>query len=488
MNTSNLHRMTIAAVIGCALAPRGASAEGAQISLSASTSDGASADAAAGGADAAATAENHGPPWGVEPGLWEVGLYWGLFFADDDHELFDVDSETVVRQPLENVSPELGLRAGWYPLRFLGAEIETGLLPTQAKLTGEGVNVWTVRGQAVLLAPTETIVPFLALGGGALGISSDETVLGNDVDGAGHIGLGAKAFVTGGLAVRLDLRDTFTSGRGDKSAQHFEALIGLSVVNGRPAPPPPPPPDSDNDGQPDASDKCPTAPGPAPDGCPVPVDSDGDGIPDIADKCPTEVGVASADATKNGCALPPPPPPDGDGDGVPDASDKCPAQAGDGPDGCVADTDGDGIPNRDDKCPDQPETKNGYEDSDGCPDELPQEVKAFTGVIEGIAFTANQATIQQSSFAKLDAAAKVLTDYPALRVEISGHTDSSGKPERNLELSAQRAEAVKTYFVGKGIAAERITTRGAGSAEPIGDNATPQGRAQNRRIEFKLVQ
>ena len=81
----------------------------------------------------------------------------------------------------------------------------------------------------------------------------------------------------------------------------------------------------------------------------------------------------------------------------------------------------------------------------------------------------------------------MLADYPSLRVEISGHTDDRGKRDKNLGLSQDRADAVKQYMVDKGIDAGRITTRGAGPDEPIGDNKTKAGRQQNRRIEFKLI-
>jgi OOP family OmpA-OmpF porin len=82
----------------------------------------------------------------------------------------------------------------------------------------------------------------------------------------------------------------------------------------------------------------------------------------------------------------------------------------------------------------------------------------------------------------------VLNDNPTLRVEISGHTDNTGSLGLNLTLSADRAAAVKAYLVGKGVAAERIETRGAGPNEPVADNATKSGRSKNRRIEFKLLQ
>jgi OOP family OmpA-OmpF porin len=75
----------------------------------------------------------------------------------------------------------------------------------------------------------------------------------------------------------------------------------------------------------------------------------------------------------------------------------------------------------------------------------------------------------------LDAALKVLTDYPKLRVMISGHTDTDGSRETNIDLSKRRAESVKTYFVSRGIDAGRIETRGVGPDEPIADNKTAAG-------------
>ena len=127
-------------------------------------------------------------------------------------------------------------------------------------------------------------------------------------------------------------------------------------------------------------------------------------------------------------------------------------------------------------------------DEDGCPDEVPAEVKKFTGVIEGIEFDTGKATIRPKSTATLDAAAKVLTDYPTVRIEISGHTDDVGKHDKNVKLSQDRADSVKAYFVGKGIDEKRITTRGAGPDEPIADNKTAKGKQKNRRTEFKLLQ
>ena len=81
----------------------------------------------------------------------------------------------------------------------------------------------------------------------------------------------------------------------------------------------------------------------------------------------------------------------------------------------------------------------------------------------------------------------VLKEYPDVRLEISGHTDSRGKPDYNRDLSQQRADSVKNYFIANGIDAGRLTSIGYGMDRPIADNKTNAGRAKNRRTEFRLI-
>jgi len=140
-----------------------------------------------------------------------------------------------------------------------------------------------------------------------------------------------------------------------------------------------------------------------------------------------------------------------------------------------------------DKCHNQPETINHYKDEDGCPDEVPPEVKKFTGVIDGINFKTGSAEILPGSFAILDRALKVLQDFPEVNLEISGHTDSKGRADYNLRLSQHRADSVKLYFVTRGIASVRLQSIGYGKDRPIADNSTASGRATNRRTEFRLI-
>jgi OOP family OmpA-OmpF porin len=141
-----------------------------------------------------------------------------------------------------------------------------------------------------------------------------------------------------------------------------------------------------------------------------------------------------------------------------------------------------------DKCAKEPETANGFDDGDGCPDEVPPEVQKLTGVISGIQFAQGAAVqLAPGSSAVLDETAAMLAKYPTVRIEISGHTDSSGDEQKNRDLSQQRADAVRAYLVKRGVAESRLESKGYGTQFPIGNNATPEGRAQNRRVEFKLL-
>lgn len=413
--------------------------------------------------------------------LFELGVFGGALFPLEDQSLRshsegdDVDPDL----DLQQAALDVGGRIGIYPLQYLGIEGEAAWIPTETE-GGDSVNIAALRVQAIAQAPLKGFIPFITIGFGSF--LTDAEVLSEDSDNTMNIGLGAKIPLNDTVNIRLDLRDNIALRQPSGLQLHFpEALLGLSAGFGggpEPAPPPPPPPaDTDGDGIIDADDRCPTEPAKTADGCPIP-DTDGDGVLDDVDQCPNEPAQ-----TENGC-----PDLDSDKDGIPLPADKCPAEPGIEPDGCPdLDPDKDGIPLPNDKCADQPETVNGFEDSDGCPDEVPEAVKEFSGIIEGIEFATGKADIRPGSRALLDRAAAVLVEYPDLRLEISGHTDSTGKAERNRELSNERALAVKAYLVSKGVAGERLKTRGAGADEPIASNQTRDGRQKNRRIEFAIL-
>ena len=106
-------------------------------------------------------------------------------------------------------------------------------------------------------------------------------------------------------------------------------------------------------------------------------------------------------------------------------------------------------------------------------------------VLPGIQFEFNKAVIKPESESVLIQAYSSLNDHPEIEVEISGHADAIGSDEYNRELSARRAESVRQWMINKGIAANRLTSVGYGESRPIASNDTEEGRALNRRIEFK---
>lgn len=114
----------------------------------------------------------------------------------------------------------------------------------------------------------------------------------------------------------------------------------------------------------------------------------------------------------------------------------------------------------------------------------PRECPRFDGTLEGVVFKVNSHELTESSRVMLLNAATVLRGFPNTMVEIQAHTDSDGSAEYNRSLSARRAEAVKAFFVEQGINADRLTAAGYGEDRPIANNATPDGKARNRRVEL----
>src|SRR5207249_1928593 len=323
-------------------------------------------------------------------------------------------------------------------------------------------------------------------------------------DNAVHSAIGDRVFLSDRAALRLEVRAIYAPNTGFARASwagHVVASLGLSVFTGGGVLP-----DEDHDGVPDKRDTCSKTPlGATVDvhGCPTdadqdgvydgldqcsgtpagarvdakgcPIDSDHDGVYDGLDQCSNTPAGAHVDA--KGC------PADADGDGVPDGIDQCPntpTGATVDPAGCPLDADKDGVPDGIDKCPNTPPGTG--VDAFGCvilftPERTPV-------ILRGVTFETGRAVLQLESFTVLNIVAQSLVANPAIRLEIAGYTDGTGSAATNLRLSQARAEVVRAYLVSRGVSPTRMIARGYGASNPIAVNTTPEGRAQNRRVEL----
>lgn len=190
-------------------------------------------------------------------------------------------------------------------------------------------------------------------------------------------------------------------------------------------------------------------------------------------------------------------PKDSDGDGVIDSKDKCPGTPAGrkvNAEGCELDGDGDGIVDGDDKCPTvYAKTADGCPLPVAAPAPAPAPAPALAPapapapekmVLNGVNFDYDKATLRPEDLSIIDRDAATLDKWGNVNIEVAGHTDSRGSDEYNMNLSQQRAEAVRNYLISKGIAADRLTAKGYGESQPVADNETDEGRFKNRRVEL----
>ena len=192
-------------------------------------------------------------------------------------------------------------------------------------------------------------------------------------------------------------------------------------------------------------------------------DLDGDGSRDLTDLCPEQAEDMDGFDDEDGC-----PDFDNDGDGILDTDDACPDVPEDldgvaDEDGCPeTDADNDKILDEDDKCPTEPEDYDEIEDEDGCPDAsrvvlMESEIQ----ILDKIHFEYDSAVIKPESFPILKEVAGTMKQHPEINlVEVQGHTDQRGGDAYNLNLSNERANSVKTFLIGEGIATERLRAKG----------------------------
>ncbi len=445
---------------------------------------------------------------GGEKGDFEFGPYAGYGWLDDYGFLHPKNDYL------------FGVRAGYFFTSTWSAEVSLQRLSTHTAvdvvgLPNQDMTLDACRVNALYnFAPGSHVRPFLTAGLGCE--KADANDLGESAGLGLNAGGGVRFFMGDHFALRFDGRYVTSNvgGSVNQWQNNLEANLGLSFLLGGG-----PPKDTDADGVRDSKDDCPDTPHVAivdEHGCPkdsdgdgvwdgidqcpntpkgvtvdargCPIDSDGDGVFDGIDQCPNTPKGATVDA--KGC------PSDADGDGVYDGLDRCPdTPKGAKVDakGCPMDGDGDGVWDGIDQCPDTP--RGDKVDARGCtvapvrtpPPIIQKLIEKQPVILEGVEFDFDKATLRPASDATLDDVAASLRDWPEIRVEIGGYTDSKGRDAYNLALSNRRAASVKAYLVSKGVSASRLESVGHGEADPIADNTTDAGRQKNRRVELHKI-
>lgn len=376
----------------------------------------------------------------------------------------------------DNISVELPVRMGTIDLQ------------EEKRIRMFGVDL---HGMYKFRDPEKQLRPYVLAGAGLVFENFDSSNVQFPVGAGLDLRVAPQAYLTWQSEVRFSTAD---------DRNNFNHSIGFKYMFGNvPEPVELPPLDTDQDGIVDTMDRCPLIPGlEVFEGCP---DTDGDGIPDIDDACPEYPGLIQFD----GC-------PDSDGDGVPDNDDLCPNEPGPVENnGCpMNDADEDGIPDDEDDCPNTPGLAefNGCPDTDedgirdiddlcpntagpasnqGCP-EIRQEVREILEfAVQAVEFEHGSARLRGDAGAILDQIVDIMDEYSEYRLEISGHTDNTGRTGYNQELSEERAKACYDYLVEQGVSSRRLSYVGFGEEKPIATNDTREGRQLNRRVEFNLI-
>ncbi len=417
--------------------------------------------------------------WGT--GAWELNVFAGLLNDAPNWEP-DGIGDQYRRDAI------IGGRVGYvFPFNlfvegaFANSLFRAKLAPNQTT----NVNSFWFEGQlGYNLQPIRNLQLFIS--GGAGPVLFDTNVE-TETNLALDYGLGARYFVSRRVAIRGDARMHQVIDALEKTRQVFnpaadpsdlfvlELSGGLSFYLGGPK-------DSDGDGVYDRYDRCPDTPrGVVVDEFGCPVDSDLDGVPDGVDRCPGTPRGAIVD--QFGC------PQDSDGDGVWDGIDQCPdTPRGAVVDevGCPMDSDGDGVYDGIDRCPGTPE--GAVVDEFGC-SEVQLGLDAGRLVLFNVYFNFDQEIARPESKLVLDEVGATLLARPELVIEIQGHTDAIGSDAYNMQLSQRRADSVLRYLLTNfpELDPSRFTAKGYGKSQPLAANTFPEGRQENRRVEFVVT-
>lgn len=297
-----------------------------------------------------------------------------------------------------------------------------------------------------------SVIPFAKAGLGYESVS--DKVFSNESGFFLDAGAGAKMFVSDNIAVKLE--GIYMAKPGGNNAgnadSNFMALAGLTFAFGGDTPKTAP-----------LAVRAPVI---------VDEDDDNDGVLNSVDQC--IYTPANTEVDTNGCAL------DDDKDGVANSIDDCPqTEFGAEVDakGCKInhDNDNDGVLNSDDLCPTTPAGEE--VNSDGC-----------TKIVNlHVNFARDSYKIERGSMADINVFASFLSTHPSYSAYITGYTDSRASASYNKRLSLNRAKAVVEELILEGVNSNQLTSIGMGEANPIADNSTSEGRAENRRIEAELI-
>lgn len=393
----------------------------------------------------------------ADPGDWYVAP--AIVFTDDDGKR-NIDDSIAGGQV--NVGYDINER---FSVEGIVGYSDIAGFPGQEHLE-IGANVLSH------MNPDGKFSPYILVGAGYLGT---ETTTGSEENRpSAALGVGFNWDIGGGqFGIRGEYRARFAIEQANNLTDRI-ATLGVSYSFGRKSPEQIA--DGDNDGVPDFADQCLySEPGVVVDsvGCEIFIDTDGDGVMDRKDVCPDTPAGYPVDSF--GCLS------DNDRDGVTDEVDQCPntvSGATVDATGCELDDDNDGVLNHRDDCPD---TYPGVRvDNNGC---------EILDIIElrGVNFATNSDRLLAGAEQVLDDAIDWLKSHPNLIVEVAGHTDSDGNDISNLGLSERRANTVRDYMINGGINPANISARGFGESEPVSDNTTTEGKAENRRVELRIL-
>jgi OOP family OmpA-OmpF porin len=422
------------------------------------------------------------PRWGN--GGVEFNAHVGLLNDEPEFDPGDTGQDLIRRDAV------VGGRIYYvFPSRgFLGGEVQNSL--QRLNVAGDISNMQTwwftgVIGYNFQIGQNLQIFPVVGAGATRFSIET----LTPETDFALSYGVGAKYYVWNNVAIRADIRqhhvpnaleDIRKEGTGQEQVTSADLImnelsIGVSYFLGGPK-------DSDKDGVYDRGDLCPDTPiGQVVDDHGCPMDTDLDGVPDGWDQCPNTPRGATVDEA--GC------PRDDDLDMVLNGLDRCP----DTPPGalvdahgCPFDTDNDGYLDGIDRCPDTP--PGAIVDDKGC-SEIQEGIQQGLLVLHNVYFDFNEDTLRPESLPVLNEVGLALLQRPGIKFEIRGHTDAVGSMEYNQELSDRRANTVLEYLTNHypELDAAFYSARGLGESRPIATNETPEGRQENRRVEFREI-